>query len=170
MAKKTPKKIPQKIYLIHNTTRSPATKLKRMQLAGPEKSTKNLSLCGGTVRVLRGRTQPVAESVLIRWLDQFADKAKKGLLQVSHKNKVVNLESLRGAAAKAAKATEAMKSVAAKPEPAKPEPEPEKDDDGPELDNAPVTDEDLEEIENAFSDDEDEEEGEEEDDEEDDEE
>jgi len=74
----------QELYYIHNTTRDPKTRDKRRQLVGPERSTKNLHLGGGLLRVIRGRPSPVSKVVLTRLAKDLSDKYRKGLVRVTN--------------------------------------------------------------------------------------
>jgi len=74
----------QELYYIHNTTRDPKTRDKRRQLVGPERSTKNLQLGGGLLRVLRGRPSPVSRVILTRLAKDLSDKYQKGLVRVTN--------------------------------------------------------------------------------------
>ena len=76
----------QELYYIHNTTREPKTREKRRSLVGPERSTKNLYLGGGLLRVLRGRPSPVSKTILNRLAKDLSDKYQKGLVRVTNQS------------------------------------------------------------------------------------
>lgn len=73
--------MPEKHYLIHNTTRDVTTRMARKQSPEPPRMT--LILGGGTVRVVRKRPQAVTESIVKRLLPELQRQEKAGRCRVT---------------------------------------------------------------------------------------
>jgi hypothetical protein len=73
--------MPEKHYLIHNTTRDVITRLARKQSPEPPRMT--LILGGGSVRVVRKRPQAVTESLVKRLLPELKRQEQAGRCRVT---------------------------------------------------------------------------------------
>lgn len=84
-------------YTLHNTTRDPRKREVRRHLPGALKSTKNLHIGGGEVRLVRGRPLTVQAGFIVKHLAELAQLESAGRIEIYDRDKVVPCSSFKQA-------------------------------------------------------------------------